>query len=232
MLYFSFALLAFVLLADLANFATAKRLAGQGQHYLVLQRDGQVFAVGRNDYGQLGLSTTTDALLPQAMLSVTNASDLFRQLREDDKWESPVLGRFANVVRTSPVNITVSDVQSISLGSGHACFISKVGGKLYCMGLNSYGQLGMGNPTNQPTPTPVVGLAAENIASVACGYYHTCAVNAAGAMFCWGSASQLGNPSITVDSPNPVQVTGITSGAASAWAGNYNSFAPMQNGTV
>ncbi|KAH9253383.1 hypothetical protein BASA81_008734 [Batrachochytrium salamandrivorans] len=74
----SFALLVLLLagLSDLANFATAKRLAGQGFHFLVLQRDGQVFGVGSNSNGQLGLNTTTNALLPQAMLSVTNASDI------------------------------------------------------------------------------------------------------------------------------------------------------------
>ncbi|KAH9258028.1 hypothetical protein BASA81_003591 [Batrachochytrium salamandrivorans] len=44
-------------LAKLANFASAKRLAGHGLHYLVLQRDGQVFGVGNNNQGQLGLNT-------------------------------------------------------------------------------------------------------------------------------------------------------------------------------
>ncbi|KAH9259281.1 hypothetical protein BASA81_002324 [Batrachochytrium salamandrivorans] len=286
----SFVLLAFLLLvglSNLANFAAAKRLAGTGNHFLVLQRDGQVFAVGYNRYGQLGLNTATNVLLPQAMLFVTNASDistgyhhsclidsqvkcvgfnLLYQLGDGTDTDRSLLvptlgldsgiqevycgyygscarmtsgkaqcwGQFANVVRTSPVSITVSGgIQSISLGSFHACLV-KVGGGLYCMGSNANGQLGTGNKTDQPTPTPVVGLAAENIVSVACGYYHTCAVNAAGAIFCWGELDngRLGNPSITSDSPNPVQVTGITSGAASAWAGWYNSFVLMQNGTV
>ncbi|KAH9262492.1 hypothetical protein BASA82_000450 [Batrachochytrium salamandrivorans] len=102
------------------------------------------------------------------------------------------------------------------------------------MGDNSNGQLGTGNTTNQAEPTQVVGLAAKNIVSVACSGYHTCAVNAAGAMFCWGDDyyDQLGDPSITSDSPNPVQVAGITSGAASAWTGFLNSFVLMQNDTV
>ncbi|KAH9258425.1 hypothetical protein BASA81_003474 [Batrachochytrium salamandrivorans] len=243
--------------------------------------------VGRNDYGSAWPYTTNSVVLPQAMFSVTNASDvsagsyhsclidsqvkcvgfnLFYQLGDGTikrrSMLTPVLGldsgiqevycgyyascarmtsgkaqcwgQFANVVRTSPVNITLpGGIQSISLGYLHACIL-EVGGKLYCMGLNADGQLGTGNIADQAAPIQVVGLAAENIVSVACGYIHTCAVNTAGAMFCWGESDngRLGNPSITSDSPNPVQVTGITSGAASAWAGWYNSFALMQNGTV
>ncbi|KAH9259801.1 hypothetical protein BASA81_002227 [Batrachochytrium salamandrivorans] len=289
MLFFALFVLLLVGLSDLANFATAKRLGGEGQHYLVLQHDGQVFAVGSNNYGQLGLDTTTNAPLPQAMLSVTNASDISagtshsclidqdsqvkcvgrnvnRQLgdgtQSDKRMLVPTLGldsgieevycgyaascarmtsgkaqcwgNFANSVRTSPDNITIpGDIQSISVGNYHACLV-EIGGKLYCMGVNINGQLGTGNKNSQPSPLQVVGLAAENIVSVACGQVHTCAVNSAGAMFCWGVSSfgRLGNSSITSDSPFPVQVTGITSGAAFAWTGWYNSFALMQNGTV
>ncbi|KAH9261568.1 hypothetical protein BASA81_000224 [Batrachochytrium salamandrivorans] len=284
----SFALFV-LLLVGLSDLATAKRLAGMGPNFLVLQHDGQVFGVGRNNFGQLGLGTTDSALLPQAMLSVTNASDVSagtyhsclidqgsivkctgyngnNQLGDGTNTERHMLvptlgldsgieevycgylgscarmtsgkaqcwGKFANAVRSSPVNITIpGGIQSMSLGNGHACIV-EVGGKLYCMGVNANGQLGTGNPTNQAAPIQVVGLAAENIVSVACGDAHTCAVNAAGAMFCWGSSGsgRLGNPSIGSDSPNPVQVVGITSGAAFAWTGNYNSFVLMQNGTM
>ncbi|KAH9251021.1 hypothetical protein BASA81_011067 [Batrachochytrium salamandrivorans] len=276
-------------LVNLADFATAKRLAGQGQHFLALQRDGQVFGAGYNYYGQLGLNTNTSAFFPQRMLSVTNATDVsagtFHSclIEEDsqvkctgfnvnyqlgDGTNTPrymlvsVLGldsgieevhcgydascatmtsgkvqcwgKFINVVRISPVNTTVSgNIQSISLGSTHACIV-EVGGKLYCLGINVNGQLGTGNKVPQTEATQVVDLAAENIVSVACGNIHTCATNADGAMFCWGATNngQLGNSSITLDSPFPVQVTGITSGAASAWTGQYSSFALMQNGTV
>ncbi|KAH9256374.1 hypothetical protein BASA81_005619 [Batrachochytrium salamandrivorans] len=248
----SFALFV-LLLVGLADLATAKRLAGEGRHYLVLQHNGQVFGVGFNNYGQLGLGTTSDAVvLPQAMLSVTNASDVSagwfhsclidhdskvkcvgyndnRQLGDGTDTASYVLvptlgldsdieevycgflsscaittsgkaqcwGYFDPVTRYSPVNITLpGGIQSVSLGYFHACLV-EIGGKLYCMGSNEYGQLGMENTTTQEAPIQVVGLAAENIVSVAC-----------------------------------VQVTGITSGVASAWTGWHNSFALMRNGTV
>ncbi|KAH9260119.1 hypothetical protein BASA81_001894 [Batrachochytrium salamandrivorans] len=290
MLSFALLVLLLVSLSDLADLATAKRLAGAGYHFLALQRDGQVLGVGYNGQGQLGLNMISNTVVfPQPMVSVTNASDLsagvfhsclidqdaqIKCVGHNDYYQlgdgtqankaelAPTLGLesgieevycsyygscarttsgkaqcwgdFANAVRTSLVNITLpGGVQSISLGYKHACIVA-VGGKLYCMGLNSHGQLGMGNKTDQAAPIQVVGLAAENIVSVACGWEHTCAVNAAGAAFCWGEldSGRLGNPSITLNSPNPVQVLGISSGAASAWTGWYNSFVLMQNGTV
>ncbi|KAH9258659.1 hypothetical protein BASA81_003161 [Batrachochytrium salamandrivorans] len=284
-------MLPFVLLALLlANLAAAKRLAGEGYHFLVLQHDGQVFAGGFGFHGQLGLNTTTTAVpLPQPMLSVTNATDVSTgthhscildqgkrikctgynydyQLGDgtttNRRMLAPVLGLtsgieevycghhgsctrmasgkaqcwglFAGLTKASPITITISGgIQSISVGDIHACFVA-VGGKLYCMGNNAYGQLGTGNIASQTAPTPVVGLAAKNIVSVACGYRHTCAVNANGAMFCWGKDfyGQLGDSSVTSNSFVPVQVLGITHGAASARTGLHNSFALMQNGTV
>ncbi|KAH9259278.1 hypothetical protein BASA81_002321 [Batrachochytrium salamandrivorans] len=285
----SFALLALLAgLFDLATFATAKRLAGGGLHFIMLQRDGQVFGGGYNGYGQLGLGTTSNSVvLPQAMLSVTNATDVstgvyhscildnqvkctgsnsFYQLGDGTDTERHMLvptlglasgieevycgyyggcaktasggaqcwGYFAGSTGTSPATITISGgVQSISLGYAHDCFVA-IGGKLYCMGNNDVGQLGTGDLHFQTAPIQVAGLAAASIVSVACGETHTCVVSANGAMFCWGESDngRLGNPSITSDSSVPVQVLGITSGAASAWTGTYNSFALMQNGTV
>ncbi|KAH9249740.1 hypothetical protein BASA81_012536 [Batrachochytrium salamandrivorans] len=208
-------------------------------HSCLIDQDSQVKCTGSNDYYQLGdgINVGKRVLVPTLGLD-SGIEEVYcgfiSSCARMTSGKAQCWGKFVDVVRFSPVNITVSGgIQSISLGYAHACLV-EVGGKLYCMGRNNYGQLGTGNITDQTAPLQVVGLAAENIVSVACGYWHTCAVGAAGAMFCWGSYfnGRLGNPSIGSDSPNPVQVTGITSGAASAWAGWYNSFALMQNGTV
>ncbi|KAH9254425.1 hypothetical protein BASA81_007538 [Batrachochytrium salamandrivorans] len=209
------------------------------QHSCLIDQGSIVKCVGDNSNNQLGDGTNTERHMMASTLGLDSGIEevycgYFGSCARMTSGKAQCWGQLANVVRTSPVNITLpGGIQSISLGFYHACFV-EVGGKLYCMGYNLYGQLGTGNTVDQTAPTPVVGLAAENIVSVACGNSHTCAANAAGAVFCWGAYSfgQLGSPSITSDSPDPVQVAGITSGAASAWPGNYNSFVLMQNGTV
>ncbi|KAH9258157.1 hypothetical protein BASA81_003735 [Batrachochytrium salamandrivorans] len=117
----------------------------EGQHFLVLQHDGQVFAVGNNGNSQLGLNTTsTSAFLPHHALR-DHDQRCQRCCARMTSGKAQCWGQFANVVRTSPVSITVSGgIQSLSPGYFHACFVA-VGGNLYCMGLNANGQLGTGN---------------------------------------------------------------------------------------
>ena len=66
-----------------------------------------------------------------------------------------------------------------------------------CWGQNDHGELGIGTLGPWPYPAdraiePVVGL--DHIVALSPGGYHTCAVRADGAVFCWGGnwAGQLG----------------------------------------
>ena len=57
---------------------------------------------------------------------------------------------------------------------------------LWCWGANSHGQVGDGSgepDVNQPTQVPIPG---DNVASVATGGEHACAVTVDGRLFCWG----------------------------------------------
>lgn len=120
---------------------------------------------------------------------------------------------------------------SVAIGDRHFCFLGG-SGKLYCMGLNDFGQLGVGNTTAQAAPALVFGL--SNLVSVACGYSHTCAVTSAGGMHCWGfnyNYGQLGNANVVEYSTVPVPVAGL-SNVAHAWAGGFNSFAVLRTGAV
>ncbi|KAH9257657.1 hypothetical protein BASA81_004106 [Batrachochytrium salamandrivorans] len=211
MLSFALFVLLLVGLSDLASFATAKRLAGEGQHFLVLQHDGQgsiVKGTGFNGNYQLGDGTNAERNMLVSALGLDSGIEevycgYYGSCARMTSGESPVLGLFCQ--RGQNLSRQRHGLRR------HPVHVPGKRARLHCG-----------------------GLAAENIVSVACGYSHACAVDAAGAMFCWGAYSfgQLGNSSITVDFPNPVQVTGITSGVVSAWAGWFNSFALMQNGTV
>ncbi|KAH9261003.1 hypothetical protein BASA81_000699 [Batrachochytrium salamandrivorans] len=270
-----------------------KRLAGMWRHFVMLQRDGQVYGVGDNHRGQLGLDSLTDRIfLPQQMLAVSNARDIsagqhhtcvvdqggqakcvgwdrYGQVGGDTSTTIkrgliPVMGLNTGVaeivcghstscaimengrvqcwgkylgkslsVPLDIIGLGNNGIKAVSLGRGFSCFLA-VGGRLYCIGYNFLGQLGTVNTTFATTPMPVVGLASENIVSVACGGSHTCAVNQQGTMFCWGNGEngRLGNGVITGNYPNPIQVAGLTSNVASVWVSGTTSFALLRNGTV
>jgi alpha-tubulin suppressor-like RCC1 family protein len=117
-----------------------------------------------------------------------------------------------------------SGVVSITTGSSHTCAVTTAGG-VKCWGYNGYGQLGDGTITYRTTPVDVSGLT-SGVASIVAGSYHTCAVTIAGGMKCWGrnNYGQLGDGT-TTNRTTPVDVSGLTSGIASAAAGSYHSCA-------
>ena len=104
----------------------------------------------------------------------------------------------------------------IASGLDHTCVIVS-GGAAKCWGNNLGGQLGNGTASHcdpsegvymcgPPSPVSVPGL--TGLTSIAGGSYHTCALAADGAGYCWGagSAGQLGNGT-TTQSLSPVPVT-------------------------
>ncbi|KIG17855.1 hypothetical protein DB30_02478 [Enhygromyxa salina] len=86
----------------------------------------------------------------------------------------------------------------ITSGGGHSC--ARFGsGDVRCWGYNGYGQLGTGNTTNIGDDEPaiaagLVDLGPNDIALVAAGNNHSCAVTNADDLYCWGlnTYGQLG----------------------------------------
>tara|TARA_B100001939_G_C16922809_1_gene610162 strand:+ start:389 stop:1675 length:1287 start_codon:yes stop_codon:yes gene_type:complete len=78
------------------------------------------------------------------------------------------------------LNIQVKDM---AVGYGHYLAIG-TDGSLYSWGLNSNGQLGLGDKTNRSNPTKVG--TAVNWTKVACGDYHSLALNDKGEVYGWG----------------------------------------------
>jgi alpha-tubulin suppressor-like RCC1 family protein len=151
-------------------------------------------------------------------------------------WGSNSVGMLGNPtpgVSKTPVTVTgLSGVTTIAAGDQHTCALLRAGSIVKCWGLNNAGQLGDSSlhGSNSATPVTVAGL--TNVATLAGGVEHTCALLANGTVKCWGGNvyRQLGNGSITgTPSPTPVQVTGIAggtlTGVRSITAGTYHSCA-------
>jgi alpha-tubulin suppressor-like RCC1 family protein len=131
--------------------------------------------------------------------------------------------------RLAPVQVGISDVQSVAAGYAHTLAL-KQDGSVWAWGLNNCGQLGDNTNTNRSVPVQVTGL--TNVIAIAAGgenaglaYSHSLALRADGTVWAWGcnQVGQLGDATTTIRKV-PVQVIGVQSVKAIA-AGGRHSYA-------
>lgn len=101
----------------------------------------------------------------------------------------PVPGDVVNLANVTLLEVGggPDDLDSSCAGSGS---------ELWCWGRGSFGRLGTGDEANADVPARVTGLPpGVDIAGVAIGYTHACALLADGELWCWGGGSrgQLGD---------------------------------------
>lgn len=96
--------------------------------------------------------------------------------------------------------------RGLALGEAHACGLDAAG-RAWCLGRNSFGELGDGGTETATAPSPVAG--GHVFVAVSAGPMHSCALDAAGAAWCWGTGAGVGDgaPADTVRR-TPVAVAG------------------------
>lgn len=139
---------------------------------------------------------------------------------------------FDVVVRAAPVRDQAS-VIDFSSGVGFSCVVSNA--RSYCYGVNTQGQIGLGNNTSPITkPTPVKSTTMNGpIASIATGRAHACAVmstqaDGRGDVYCWGrnANGQLGLGNTTaVNEPVRVNNANLNGQSIAVVAGNGHTCA-------
>lgn len=229
-------------------------LIAAGAHYTcAVDIDGKPWCWGSGTEGTLGRGSTADSLVPVAV-TTTSMSQPVTAITTSGYhtcgisggaawcWGSGSVGQLGNgtsadALVPSPVSTSTGmspPVTDISAGLAHTCAVS--GGVAWCWGWGTYGRLGDGNTTTQTQPVQVTRTTmSANIAQVATGDYHTCAVDVKGKPWCWGfgGAGNLGHGS-TTDSSVPVAVTVTSMPSSVTWihAGHHHTCTTVTSGTA
>ena len=221
-------------------------IAAGGYHTCALTTGGGVKCWGDNFQGQLGDNTTTGKTTPADVAGLTSG---VTAIAAGDShtcalttaggikcWGSNANGRLGDGTTTNrltPVDVAgmSSGVAAIAAGYSHTCALT-TGGGVKCWGGNSSGPLGDGTTTDRPTPVDVIGMG-SGVTAIDTGFSHTCALNMAGGVKCWGSNSrgQVGDGTGAAKH-SPADVLGLGSGIAAIGTGGFHSCAVSATGRV
>ncbi|KAF1786913.1 Ubiquitin-associated domain [Phytophthora cactorum] len=171
-------------------------------HTMVVSATGKAFAFGKNDYGQLGIESMENQLVPVQVrgglerqecleircgyyhtIALCSGAHLFAFGRND--YGQLGLGR-PNA--TSAANLQLQqqrfsnarlidelegkDIVRFACGCYHTIAVSD-NGVMYVFGRNNHGQLGTGDTNERIYPFPIDDFVGKRVALVAAGFYHT-----------------------------------------------------------
>jgi alpha-tubulin suppressor-like RCC1 family protein len=132
----------------------------------------------------------------------------------------------------SPLPLAIVGARGIGGGGDFSCAL--VGSGVSCWGDRAFGVLGDGtaSPDNVAQPTPVAVTMLTNVAAVAVGGVHNCALLVDGTVSCWGldEAGQLGDGD-TISKGSPVVASGVTN-VVDLFAGSEQTCALLGDKTV
>ncbi len=184
-----------------------------GYAFACAQRDdGTVRCWGANAAGQLGNGLTLPSPSPVAMRGLAGVTSLAAGARHacavvmgrvwcwgaNDRGQlgrapasrSCSMAEGAVACESQPVQVEgLEGVLAVTAGAAHTC--ARVAeGYAICWGDASYGQLGGGSASAEPSPVPVAVLSdvlpLESLRDLSAGAQHTCARDENGAVWCWG----------------------------------------------
>ena len=220
-------------------------IAAGYDHAVALDSDGNVWAWGRNDYGQAGDNSLTDQLTPvqvQGLTGITQiAAGAYHNLALDNfgtvwAWGAKLGWQLGNGTKTNstvPVPVSgLSDVIAIATGTSHSISL-KGDGTVWTWGTNSYYELGhgLGGTTDELVPGQVPNL--FNVIDIAGGYNFTTVLKQNNTVWSWGRnrAGQLGTGDIT-DRRVPTPAL-LSANVASIHASlSERAFAVMSDGSI
>ncbi|MDR1067072.1 MAG: S8 family serine peptidase [Clostridiales bacterium] len=229
------------------------KISAFGDYSLALYSNGDVYAWGRNDYGQLGDDYTTyrsqamKVIKPSGVsfVDIAAGGDFSLALSADGQVYGWGRNDFNKISSSSETNIYeataiagLSDIVEIAAGAGHGLALQSGGAVLKSFGQNASGQLGKGNLTaytgTQTVDTTLVASSGVVIKSISASVDHNLSLDSAGYMWTWGKndSLQLGyNTKASTITYKPKKITqsnGSDIGTISA--GQYHNLAIINEG--
>ncbi|QTA78778.1 Cell adhesion related domain (CARDB)-containing protein, immunoglobulin-like fold-containing [Desulfonema limicola] len=214
-------------------------------HTVALDSDGNVWAWGGNNYGQVGDGSVEDRLTPVQVQGVSNITEIaagaWHTLALDiygSVWAwgynpDGQLGNGTQINSSVPVNVSgLTDIIAIATGNSHSIAL-KGDGTVWTWGKNSSYQLGhgLGDTTDELIPGQVPNL--FNVIDIAGGYNFTTVLKQDRTVWSWGrnDRGQLGTGDI-IDRKVPAQAL-LAANADSIYGTlGTRAFAIMTDGTV
>ncbi|XP_041835134.1 RCC1 and BTB domain-containing protein 1 isoform X2 [Melanotaenia boesemani] len=173
-------------------------------HSMALTQDGEVFAWGYNNYGQVGTGSTSNQPCPrrvsgclQGKMAVGITCGQTSSMALVDNGEvyawgyngNGQLGIGNNGNQMTPCRLTALQglcIQQIVSGYGH-CLALTDEGLLYAWGANTCGQLGTGNKNNHLSPVQIMADKERVVEVAAChSTYTSAAKTQSGQVYMWG----------------------------------------------
>jgi alpha-tubulin suppressor-like RCC1 family protein len=162
----------------------------------LVSNDGRVFAMGKNDDGQLGTGNTTDVNTPTEIVAAPFGG-------------APFGG---------------APVAAVACGTSHTMAITRGEGKLYSWGRGAIGRTGLGHTDNTTAPHPVVGtLADARVVRIAAGMAHSFALAEDGRVFGFGTAVGI-PPAGWNGTPHPIDVEPAVCALGTGCYGTHAAF--------
>jgi alpha-tubulin suppressor-like RCC1 family protein len=214
------------------NITSATAVAGGRAHTAILLADGTVRTFGYNASGQLGINVAGgNRLTPVQVLNITSATavacgyyhtavllaDGTVRTFGDCSWGQlgiNVSGGFQS--RLTPVTVlNITSATAVGCGGVFTTFLLADGTVRVC-GQNVFGQIGVNDTTDRPTPVQVWGISSSATA-IACGGYHAAVILPTGTVMTFGknSRGQLG-VNDTTNRSTPVTVLNISTASTPA----------------
>jgi len=154
-------------------------------HTIVLTKYGKVYAMGGNNFGQLGIGNKRSSTIPVKIkdldsFNIVKVSAGHHSAALSDKgelfiWGTGVFGEFLSPSLLGKIGTYLAPLNDISVGGSFGAAVDR-DGNIYTWGSNTSGELGMGDFEPRVQPTLVKALQGKTVTQISCGGSYTIAL--------------------------------------------------------